>query len=401
MIKKLRIQFVSIIMALLTLLFGCTLGLNYYFTKQSLEKESLDMMDTLSSSPFQLGRLDEGSKRVKLPYCMLQIGTHGELLATNGGYYDLSDQDFLNELIAVAYSSTDAQGEIPQYNLRYGRYLLQSGQRLVFVDTTSEQATLRHLLKTSLLLGVAGLALFFGISLLLARWIVRPVETAWQQQKQFVADASHELKTPLTVIMTNAELLESPDYPPDSHAQFAANIRTMSQQMRGLVENLLSMARLDQRQPQQHTAVDLSKLVSDAVLPFEAVFFEQDLTLETDVAPDVTVQGDLTQLRQVVEILLDNAQKYAVSPGTVRVALAAPHGRHVLLCVADTGAPMTPEDCKNIFKRFYRLDEARCRDGSFGLGLSIAQSIVEAHHGKIWAESRDGFNSFFVELPLG
>ena len=197
----------------------------------------------------------------------------------------------------------------------------------------------------------------------------------------------------------NVELLESLDYPPEAKTQFSSNILTMSHQMRGLVESLLNLARIDQGQKAAaHTPVDLSKLVSDATLPFEALFFEQELTLETDIAPDLTVPGDAAQLRQVVEILLDNAQKYAEAPGTVRVTLAR-QGHHVRLCVADTGAPLSPEDCKNIFKRFYRLDDARSRDGSFGLGLSIAQSIVDTHHGRIWCESANGLNSFFVELP--
>lgn len=400
MLKRLRRQFIAIIMALLTLLLGCVFGLIYYFTQQSLVKQSRDMMDSLAASPFQLARLDEVSGRVKLPYCMLQVNKYGEILATNGGYYDLSDKDFLQQLIDVTYSSTDMQGVIPQYHLRYGRYVMQDGQRLVFVDTTSEQATLHNLLRTSLLLGAGCLLLLFGVSILLARRMVRPVETAWQQQKQFVADASHELKTPLTVITTNAELLESPDYTPEAKAQFSANILTMAHQMRGLVESLLNLARIDQGQKAAaHTPVNLSKLVSDAVLPFEAVFFEQELTLETDITPDLNVPGDAAQLRQAVEILLDNAQKYADAPGSVRVTLST-HGRHARLAVADTGAPLSEADCQNIFKRFYRLDDARSRDGSFGLGLSIAQSIVSAHHGKIWCQSADGWNTFFVELPF-
>ena len=115
MLKRLRIQFIAIIMALLTLLLGSVIGLIYHFTRQSLVKESRDMMDSLAASPFQLARLDEASNRVNLPYCMLQVNKYGEILATNGGYYDLSDEDFLQELIAVTYSSTDMQGEIPQY----------------------------------------------------------------------------------------------------------------------------------------------------------------------------------------------------------------------------------------------------------------------------------------------
>lgn len=399
MIRRLRIQFAGIVMALLTILLGCIFGLNYYFTKQSLEKESLDLMQSLSESPFQLERLDEASKHVKLPYCMLQIGSRGELLAANSGYYDLSDREFLKELIETALASEADSGTIPAYNLRYGRYYSPGGVRLVFVDTSSEQASLRTLLRSSLLIGTASLLLLFGMSVLLARRMVKPVEQAWRQQKQFVADASHELKTPLTVIMTNAELLQSPDYAPEAKEQFSANILTMSRQMRGLVESLLNLARIDQGQKQpEFTTVDLSRLTEEAALPFEAVFFEKDLTLETEITPGLAVHGSTSQLRQVVEILLDNAQKYAAAPGWVRVSLRR-QGRHVRLAVADTGAPLSEEELKNIFKRFYRLDTARSRDGSFGLGLSIAQSIITAHHGKIWAESSGGVNTFFAELP--
>ena len=400
MLKRLRIQFIAIIMALLTLLLGSVIGLIYHFTRQSLVKESRDMMDSLAASPFQLARLDEATNRVNLPYCMLQVNKYGEILATNGGYYDLSDEDFLQELIAVTYSSTDMQGEIPQYHLRYSRYLLQNGQRLVFVDTTSEQATLHALLRSSLLLGAAALLLFFGVSLLLARWTVRPVESAWRQQKQFVADASHELKTPLTVILTNTELLQSPDYDEAQKQQFTDGIRTMAQQMRALVERLLELARAENARPQAAFApVCLSEVAETSALLFEAALYERGLTLETQVEPELTVSGDERQLGQLVEILLDNARKYA-SGGTVRLQLQR-SGRHSChLSLENEGPALSPQQLQEIFKRFTRADPARTRSGSFGLGLAIAQAIVQAHHGKIWAESRDGCNTFHVELPL-
>ena len=145
--------------------------------------------------------------------------------------------------------------------------------------------------------------------------------------------------------------------------------------------------------------VELSRLVADAVLPFEPVIFERGLTLETDIAGDITVSGDAQQLHQVVDILLDNAQKYARDGGTVRVELKKNGHTRVQLCVSDSGEAISEEDLHNIFKRFYRADEARSASGSFGLGLSIAQSIVERHSGRIWAESRDGVNRFLVELP--
>lgn len=395
MLKKLRLKIILAIVLVAAVMLGAILGLFYTLTKQNLRTQSISMMQAIAADPFAPVQPGQEPQQVRLPYFVLQTDAFGNLVAIGSSDYDLTDRTFLRMVAAAAQASQDAIGEIPEYSLRYCRV---TGS-VIFADISSEQQTLRTLLKTGALLVALGLLAFFGLAVLLARSAVRPVEEAWRQQKQFVADASHELKTPLTVIMTNAELLESLDYPPEAKTQFSSNILTMSHQMRGLVESLLNLARIDQGQKAAaHTPVDLSKLVSDATLPFEALFFEQELTLETDIAPDLTVPGDAAQLRQVVEILLDNAQKYAEAPGTVRVTLAR-QGHHVRLCVADTGAPLSPEDCKNIFKRFYRLDDARSRDGSFGLGLSIAQSIVDTHHGRIWCESANGLNSFFVELP--
>ena len=144
--------------------------------------------------------------------------------------------------------------------------------------------------------------------------------------------------------------------------------------------------------------VDLSRLVSDALLPFEPVFFESGLALETEIAEGIAIQGSPDHLRQVVEILLDNAGKYG--EGTVSVRLERAGGKSCLLSVASRGASISKEDLRNIFKRFYRVDEARSRDGSYGLGLSIAEGIVQAHRGRIWAESEGGINTFFVRLPV-
>ena len=173
----------------------------------------------------------------------------------------------------------------------------------------------------------------------------------------------------------------------------------VARQMRGLVENLLELARADTSAPEQQAPLDLSSLVSGAALPFEALFFERGLTLIEDVEEGITIKGNPAQLRQLVEIFLDNAQKYS-DPGQAALRLRRKGRAHCLLSLSNPGAPIPQEELKNIFKRFYRLDKARSRDGSCGLGLSIAQSIANAHQGKIWAESGGGRNTFFVELPV-
>lgn len=267
---------------------------------------------------------------------------------------------------------------------------------------SSEKATLESLTRTCLLIGGLGFLLFLGVSILLSRWAVRPVERAWKQQRQFVADASHELKTPLTVIMTSAELAQSPDYGREERQRFLAAILTMSRQMKGLIEEMLQLARADQADTQAAFApVALSRLVSDALLPFEPVFFEAGLALEADVAEDIQVSGSAAQLRQVVEILLDNARKYSRAGGSTQVSLSRPRRGRCLLTVANQGEPLSDQALQNIFKRFYRADPARSHTGSFGLGLAIAETIVTRHHGRIWAESREGRNLFHVELPCG
>ena len=258
---------------------------------------------------------------------------------------------------------------------------------------------MRSLTNTCVIIGVLSFAVFLGLSFLLARWAVKPVETAWNQQRQFVADASHELKTPLTVILTNAELLQEPEYDEQARSRFVDSIMTMSHQMRGLVESLLELARVDNGgQNMVFFRLNFSELVSDALLPFEPVYFEKGLTLESNVEENLFVKGSQQHLKQVADILLDNASKYASADSTVRVILRR-QGSHCLLSVASAGDAISKEDLKNIFKRFYRMDKARSMNHSYGLGLSIADSIVSKHGGKIWAESADGVNTFFVQLP--
>lgn len=401
MIKKLRFKFVLINMSIVTIMLFVILGLIIYFTSANLESDSIRMMQNIAAQPLQLGAPDELGEEVKLPFFALQLGPHGELVATGGGYYDLSDREFLNSLIERAFSSPKKLGVISEYNLRYYRVDAPMRPCLVFADISSERATLDNLMKTCAFIFGLSFLLFLGISILLSKWAVRPVDLAWKQQRQFVADASHELKTPLTVIMTSAELAQSPDYSEENKQKFLSSILTMSRQMKGLIEQMLELARVDHTDSKAtFRPVDLSKLAADAVLPFEAVFFEAGITLTTEVDSGIQVSGDEAQLRQVMEVLLDNAHKYAGDKAAAWVTLHRRGRNHCLLTVANQGDPISPEAMESLFKRFYRADPARSRTGSFGLGLSIAERIVTLHKGKIWAESRDGINSFFVELPL-
>ena len=394
MIRKLRIKIVLVIVLVAAVMLGVIFGMSYTMTRQDLRAQSLSMMQAIAANPFEPLPLGQ-SRQVRLPYFVLRTDAFGNLVAIGSTDYDLTDRSFLRAVAAAASASEADIGEIPAYHLRFCRV----DGSVIFADISSEQQTLQGLVRSSLLIGGGSLLALIGLAILLARWAVRPVETAWRQQKQFVADASHELKTPLTVILTNTELLQSPDYDEAQKQQFTDGIRTMAQQMRALVERLLELARMESGKPLQNAALlDLSELTEDAALVFEAALFERGLTLETQIEPEIAVLGDGQQLRQLVEIYLDNAGKYA-SGGTVTVALRRCGHAACRLSVANAGEPLSDTQLRDVFKRFYRADAARTRTGSFGLGLSIAQAVAAAHHGRVWAESRDGVNTFFAELP--
>lgn len=400
MIRKLRLKFICVNMLIVTLMLTAIFGMVYHLTRQGLETQSEAMLQSVASDAFHPNRPGSPPQEAHLPFFVLELDGNGGLTASGGGYYDLTDQEFLKTLADAATDADAPAGVLREYGLRYCRSVTPRGERIAFTDMSSERATLKNLTETCAAIGVLCFAAFLLISWLLARWAVKPVETAWQQQRQFVADASHELKTPLTVIMTNAELLNSPDFDETRRSQFAAHILTMSRQMRQLIEEMLDLARTDSGQSTLiFSQVDLSRLISDAVLPFEPVFFEAGHTLTADIQENITVRGSQQHLRQTVDILLDNARKYAAPSGEISVSLTRCGGR-CRLAVSNPGPEISKADLQNIFKRFYRADEAHTQRGSYGLGLSIARNIILRHRGRIWAESKNGRNTFFVELPV-
>lgn len=400
MIKKLRFKFVVINMSIVTIMLCVILGLVYHFTRANLEAESINMMKNIINRPMKLGIPNELGEDIRLPYFTIQLGLRSELVATGGGYYDLSDDDFLDDLINTTINSPKTFGVIEEYKLRYYRVDTPISHHLVFADISSERATLNNLMKSCFIIGGLGFSIFLGASILLSKWAVKPVDLAWKQQRQFVADASHELKTPLTVIMTNAELAQSPEYDEENKKKFLTSILLMSQKMRGLIEQMLELAKADNNDSKGiFDLVDFSQITSDAILPFEPIFFEKGLILKAQIDNDIKVAGEEDGLWQVLDILLDNAQKYSKEGGITWVTLKKQGKGRCLLTVANEGESIPPEEAKNIFKRFYRIDQARSQTDSFGLGLPIAESIVTQYGGRIWEESGNGINSFYIQLP--
>ena len=222
---------------------------------------------------------------------------------------------------------------------------------------------------------------------------------AFRRQKQFVWDASHELKTPLAVISANAELLEGETGP----SEWLGYIRSEVDRTNRLVQNLLTLARMDQGSVQAQMAdFDLSKAVLSVALPFESTVYEAGKTMDTDVPDGIVCHGDAEMIRQLCVILLSNALKYSDEHGEIALTLRR-QGRFCALSVRNSGEPIAPADRERIFDRFYRADTSRNREaGGSGLGLAIAKNIVEAHQGRIAVESSAGSGTTFtVTLHAG
>lgn len=312
----------------------------------------------------------------------------------------ITDQT-IQSAVTQAQQSEGAEGLLADMTLRYLKQDTPDGPKIAFADVSHERTGMRSMFLISLLTFALLLAAFFLISLFLARQTLRPVEEAWAQQRRFVADASHELKTPLTVILANlGVLLAHPDEPIRANRQWVDNSREEAVRMKGLVEDMLFLARSDADQtPMVTERVNLSDLLWSSLLSFEPVAFEQGVELHSTVEPEIFVQGAASQLQQLFAVLLDNAVKYAGEHGKVWVNLRKKDGKTVLT-VRNTGDPIPADSLAHVFDRFYRVDEARTRErGGYGLGLAIAQRIAEGHGGRITAESsRENGTVFTVTL---
>ena len=385
-------------MITVTIMLGIIFGTVISLTHRNVEQQSISDMRDIAAPPKPHEKPDKDSEHLPKPHFSLLITPEGEFIAEDNGMFDLSDEEYLSSLFEYAEGQAEESGIIPDTSLRYFRNKTPEGNSYIFTDVSVEADMLDGLYGTCIIISAVAFILFFIISIFLANWAVRPVEEAWRKQKQFIADASHELKTPLTVITTNAELMKTEESE-EQKSKFTDNILTMSSQMRGLVESMLEIARLDNGGLKKEFAIfDLSETVSDAILPFEALFFEKEQNFSCDIEADIEINGNSEQIKQVVDILLDNANKYAPARSEVNLVLKR-HGRgQCRFSVSNKGEAISEEELKNIFKRFYRGDKTRRMNNSYGLGLSIAESIVKEHSGKIFAESKNGVNTFTVQL---
>ena len=397
MIRKLRWKVVAITMLFVTaILLSVFVGV-YVTARGSLRQNTEQQLRQALQGSNDL--LRPGQNSGNLPTFVVDVYASGAMRYSGSNYYQI-DEALLSQIVTTCLLQETDSGVLRDYHLRYLRQSSPLGLRIAFTDSSLEQATLRSLVRTLLVIGVAALVVLLLCSYFLSGLVSKPVEKAWQEQQRFLSDASHELKTPLTVVLSSAELLAEHTAPDSDAAPYVDNIRAEGQRMRSLVEDMLTLSRTENGQPRAaFTDIDLSDLVMESVLRFEPVAYEAGRQLDYDIAPGATVFGDGQRLLQLTGILLDNAIKYAPEGSFVRLTLQLQE-RQALLTVENGGEPIPAEALPHLFERFYRADASRSDHSSFGLGLSIAQAIAKAHDGSIRAESDQRSTRFIAALPL-
>lgn len=309
---------------------------------------------------------------------------------------NVSDEKITQIAENILESSNTRQGSkignlyVDQYS-----YAFQGANTLTIVDNTSAKAKLESLLKTSILIFVLIEIIIIILTVEITRWIIKPVIESFNKQKQFVADASHELKTPIAVIMANAEALEKEP----EEKKWLNNIKSEADRMNELVTSLLDLAKLEEGKDKEvQQEENLSKIVEMSVLTFESLMYENKIQLKYDIQKEIKVKCNSSQMKQLVAILIDNAIKHSEADGEINIVLKK-QKNDVLLIVSNKGKEIPKEIQEKIFERFYRADESRNRDTNrYGLGLAIAKNIVENHNGKISVESEKGITTFKVVL---
>ncbi|MCH5332489.1 MAG: HAMP domain-containing histidine kinase [Agathobacter sp.] len=316
-------------------------------------------------------------------FFLVRLDRDGGVVSTDLAAIASTTKAEAEEYAKKAWSSGRTRGWIDHY--RYKVTTRESGVTVVFVDGSNSRNAMGSLFYTSLMVFFAGGLIVLGLIVLISRRAVRPVAESYERQKQFVTDANHELKTPLTLILTNVDIAESEL----GKNEWLDDIRSESRHMGTLVEQLVTLARMDEDGSRTEKRLfSLSEAAAESVAFFESVAGHRGLCLSSDIAPGVEYEGDEAAICRLLATLMDNAVKYCDAGGEIFVSLKA--GRRPTVVVENSYAAVGELELHRLFDRFYRADKARTNGDGFGVGLSIAKAVAERHRGEITASNIGG-----------
>ena len=407
MIGSLRRKFISISMISIFIVFSCIFISLMVFTKIQTNR-SVDMLvDTISSNDGIFPKFDPSKQRmlVQMPYSdviteetqfstrffSVWLDDEKQIVNTNMDSVSTITEQDVEDYTDKVLKRGKERGWIGDY--RYRIMDTEDGTTVVFVNGNTYNNTSNRLLFTALLVLLGSASLILILTVVVSKRAVRPVAESYEKQRQFITDANHELKTPLTLILSNLDIVESEL----GKNEWLDDIRSEGERMGLLINQLVTLSRMDESTDSvMREEFNLSNAVADTVSEFESFAEERSHTLTSSINPSVYYYGDESLIRRLTAILLDNAIKYCDAGGNIQLSLT--FRRHPVLTVENTYQDVDKLELNRLFDRFYRADKARTFSGSFGIGLSIAQSIVKSHKGNIAAYRKSGIIGFRVEL---
>lgn len=416
MILKLRKRFIAASMLAILIVLALIIGIidiANYLNVDNMAKQRMDMLIANEGTfeGFQSGPMNHGPRGMngfpdnkilmETPfdsrYFTIHLGSDGTITSVNVDHVASISEDSAKTMAEEVLSRNQENGYYDGF--RFQKAEKGSGEiYYVFLDCSREFSTFYSFLRASLIVSAIGAISYLVLVLLFSKLVFRPVAESYEKQKRFITDASHEIKTPLAIIDANTEVIEMEA----GESEWTKSIRHQIQRLTSLTEKLVFLSRMDEENTRlEMREFVLSEMIDETLDSYEAVAISKGKTLERIIAPDARFFGDETNLRQMLSLLLDNAMKYSDEMGTIRVKLErSSRGKYRFkLSVYNTVESIDIGNHDQLFERFYREDASRStKTGGHGIGLSVVKAIVEAHRGKITAESKDGKSLQFTIL---
>ena len=413
MINKLKRKFLitgTVFMFILMSVLVLTMNIVNYHEVTADADSVLDVLTNPNMPLFENKQIKEDFKRDKdfiprgmspeVPYesrfFIVRVSSDGEILQSDLSRIVSVDETSAKDYINEALESNKTRGFIDSF--RYLKTTDDDETKILFLDCGRKLESFTSFLWISVIVGLAGCVIVFIAFIFTAGKIVAPIVESYEKQKRFISDAGHEIKTPLTIINANVDLLQS-----DGEKEELTDIRQQTERLTKLTNNLIFLSKMEEEEHALNKIdFPLSDLVSETSGTFRALAVSKRIDFNVSVAPDISLNGSPDAVRQLVSILLENAVKYSPEGGAITLELKT-HRKTALLTVDNTAKEKVEDDkLSNVFDRFYRSDLSRNSEtGGHGIGLSIARAIVEAHGGNVTATTKDGFNfCVTVSLPL-
>lgn len=402
-IVRLKIKFLFYNMAIVTAVIGVTFFAAAAVVKSRSYQETDQILSQIAEGAGSRIIFD-GASQVRVPHFSVIVTADGAMLLQEGNYNSFPDQAFLDEVILLGMDGRGETGFLPEYSLKYFREARPEGVFLAFADTSYSETMMESVWQYGAAACVGIWLLFFVLSWFFAGWAVRPLEKAMTAQKEFVANASHELKTPLTILAANTELLSGHISGRDEESdKWLENMKQECQEMRKLVESLLTLARSDAGtgKKKAFSRFDFGELLMEELLTFEPVFYQAGRMLsyeDLEESREFFVNGNREELKQLLQVLLDNAVRYSDPQSATTVSMEETGRGGFCLRVKSHGTPIPKEQREAVFERFYRGDTSRASGFGCGLGLSIAKEIAREHKAVLGLTCEDGANCFYLKM---